>query len=115
MPGDQDWDPTVLNVNIDNDESFFDAISDEIDPTSHFDFLGNYKHRRYDVHTSSPSEDTPDTYALDVFWFYTQTPDQALCSDIEEEVIICSEHASFSRYFDIDDDAAVFVCIHKLK
>jgi hypothetical protein len=42
--GDSDWDPTVLDHRLDNDEHWFDAISDlEAHPfTNLFDDLGNY-------------------------------------------------------------------------
>ena len=45
--GDSDWDPTVLDHHLDDDEHWFDAISDlEAHPfTNLFDEFGNYRNR----------------------------------------------------------------------
>ena len=47
LTGDTDWDPSILDHNIDDDERWFDAISDlpndNISPL--FDHYRNYRHR----------------------------------------------------------------------
>ncbi len=58
LTGDNDWDPTILDHNIDDDETWFDAISDlpndNVSPL--FDHYGNYRHRHavhfHNIHDS---------------------------------------------------------------
>ena len=46
MTGDTDWDPSVLDNEIDDNENWFDAVSDFPDANSNqlFDLQGNYRH-----------------------------------------------------------------------
>ena len=47
LTGDTDWDPSVLDNEIDDDENWFDVVSDFTDANSNqlFDLWGNYRHR----------------------------------------------------------------------
>ena len=47
LTGDTDWDPSVLDNEIDDNEHWFDAVSDFTDGDSNqlFDLQGNYRHR----------------------------------------------------------------------
>jgi hypothetical protein len=47
LTSDVDWDPTVLDHNLDDDDKWFDAVSDlQTDPTTNlFDEFGNYRKR----------------------------------------------------------------------
>ena len=52
LTNDSDWDPSVLDNTIDNDETWFDAISDLPDEDTHslFDHQGNYQRRHTSHH-----------------------------------------------------------------
>ena len=47
LTGDTDWDPSVLDNEIDDNENWFDAVSDftDCDLNQLFDLQGNYRHR----------------------------------------------------------------------
>ena len=47
LTGDTDWDPSVLDNDIDDNENWFDLVSDFTDNISNslFDLQGNYRHR----------------------------------------------------------------------
>jgi hypothetical protein len=47
LTSDEDWDPTVLDHTLDDDDEWFDAVSDlQTDPTTNlFDEFGNYRKR----------------------------------------------------------------------
>ena len=47
LTGDTDWDPSVLDNQIDDNENWFDAVSDFTDngSTPLFDLQSNYRHR----------------------------------------------------------------------
>lgn len=51
LTGDTDWDPSIFDNIIDNDDEWFDALSDLPDnvPEPLFDLQGNYR-RRHTVH-----------------------------------------------------------------
>ena len=56
---DEDWDPSILDNVITNDERWYDAISDLDDGLIHspFDEFGNYKFREADLHFFDPGEE----------------------------------------------------------
>ena len=91
---DVDWDPRVLDFDIDDDDDWYDAISDNMNHSELFDAFGNYK-----GHTTELEVSSADT------WFDTVTPDQDARVQMEEATIVCSDHAYRARHFDNDDFA----------
>jgi hypothetical protein len=65
LTSDVDWDPGVLNFDIDDNDDWYDAISDNVNHSDLFDVLGNYKGREAELEVSSAD-----------IWFDTITPDQ---------------------------------------
>jgi hypothetical protein len=94
-----DWDPRVLDFDIDDDDDWYDAISDNVNHSELFDAFGNYKGRTTELEVTSA-----DT------WFDAVTPDQYTRVQLEEATIVCSEHAYRVHHFDNEDfDAILFV------
>ena len=62
LMGDTDWDPSVLDNDIDDNESWFDAVSDFTDDGSNqlFDLQGNYRHRHVVHHIDIKSPHLQD-------------------------------------------------------
>jgi hypothetical protein len=60
LTSDMDWDPTILDHTLDDDDEWFDAISDLIaDPTTNlFDEFGDYRKRTVVVEESDTFFDT---------------------------------------------------------
>ena len=56
---DQEWDPKVLDCDVDHDDTWYDAISDLEGGILHspFDEFGNYKKREVDNHDVVPPDD----------------------------------------------------------
>ena len=56
---DADWDPTVLDHLISNDNKWYDAVSDLQEQMYHspFDEFGNYKHREVSLHLMDAGEE----------------------------------------------------------
>ena len=44
-----DWDPRIMDFEVEDDKAWYDAISDDIDPSILFDEFGNYKGRIPDL------------------------------------------------------------------
>jgi hypothetical protein len=93
---DVDWDPRILDFDVEGNDEWYDAISDNVDHTDLFDVFGDYKGRSPDLEVSSA-----DT------WFETVAPDQYLRTQIEEATFTCSEHAQRARNLDHDNFADV--------
>ena len=93
---DVDWDPRVLDFDVDGNDEWYDAISDNVDHADLFDAFGDYKGRTPDLDVSTAD-----------MWFDTVAPDQYLRSQIEEATFTCSEHALRVQNFDHDNFADV--------
>jgi hypothetical protein len=65
LTSDVDWDPGVLDFDIDDDDDWSDASSDNMNHSELFGAFRNYKARTTNLEVSSA-----DT------WFDTFTPDQ---------------------------------------
>jgi hypothetical protein len=98
LTSDVDWNPRVLDFDIDNDDAWYDAISDNVNHSELFDVFGNDKGRVDELEASSAD-----------IWFDTVTPDQHARAQIEEATFICSEHAHRVHHFDNDDFKAVLL------
>jgi hypothetical protein len=98
LTSDVDWDPRVLDFDIDDNHDWYDAISDNVNHSELFDAFGDYKVRTTKLEVSSA-----DT------WFDTDTPDQYARVQLEEATIVCSEHAYRVHHFDNDDFNAVLL------
>jgi hypothetical protein len=94
---DVDWDPRILDFDVEGVNEWYDAISDNVDHSELFDVFGDYKGRTPDLDVSSTD-----------IWFDTVAPDQYLRAQIEEATFICSEHAVRVQNFDHDNFADVF-------
>jgi hypothetical protein len=71
-----------LDFDIDDNDDWYDAISDNVNHSEFFDAFGNYKGCTAELEVSSA-----DT------WFNTVTPDQYARVQLEEATIVCSEQA----------------------
>jgi hypothetical protein len=98
LTSDVDWDPRVLDFDIDDDDNWYDAISDNVNHTDLFDVYGEYKGRTPDLDVSSTD-----------IWFDTVTPDQHTRSQMDVATFTCSEHAFRVQNFDNDDFHAVLL------
>jgi hypothetical protein len=98
LTGDSNWDPRILDLDIDDDDDWYDAIADNVDHAALFDVFGEYKGRTPDLEVS----------AADI-WFDTVTPDQYTRTQMEDATFVCSEHAFCARHLDNDDFDAVFL------
>jgi hypothetical protein len=87
-----------LDFDIDDNNNWYDAISDNVNHSELFDAFGNYKGGTAGLEVSSANT-----------WFNTVTPDQYAMVQLEEATIICSEHAYRVHHFDRDDFDAVFL------
>jgi hypothetical protein len=92
LTGDVDWDPRVLDFDIDDNDDWYDAILDNVNHSELFDAFGDYKGGTTELEVSSA-----DT------WLDTVTPDQYARVLLEEATIVCSEHAYRVHHFDNDD------------
>jgi hypothetical protein len=88
LTSDVDWDPRVLDFDIDDDDAWYDAISNNLDHSALFDVFGNYNGR--------------EASSADI-WYDTFTPDQYTRAQLEEATYTCAEHAYRVRTFDNDD------------
>jgi hypothetical protein len=86
LTSDVDWDPQILDFDVDDDDEWYDAISDNVDHSELFDVFGDYKGRIPDLEASSA-----------VTWFDTVTPEQYARDEIEEATYICAEATYISR------------------
>jgi hypothetical protein len=87
-----------LDFDIDNDDNWHDAISDNVNHSDLFDACGDYKGRAPDLDVSSAN-----------VWFDTLTPDQHCRAQMEAATFACSEHAFRVQNFDNDDFNAVLL------
>jgi hypothetical protein len=92
LTSDVDWDPRVLDFDINDNDDWYDAISDNVNHADLFDAFGNYKGREAELEVSSAD-----------IWFDTITPDQYAIAHLEESTFVCSEHAYRVRNFDNDN------------
>jgi hypothetical protein len=98
LTSDVDWDPRVLDFDIDDNDDWYDPISDNVNHSELFDAFGDYIGRTTGLEVSSA-----DT------WFDTFTPDQYARVQLEEATIVCSKHAYRVHHFDNDDFNAVIL------
>ena len=98
LTSDVDWDQRLLDFDIDEDNDWYDAISDNMNHSELFDAFSNYT-----GHTTELEVSSADT------WFDTVTPDQYTRVQLEEAMIVCSEHAYRVHHFDNDDFNAVLL------
>jgi hypothetical protein len=98
LTSDVDWDPRIMDFNIEDDDDWYDAISDNVNHSELFDAFGDYKGRTTELEISSA-----DT------WFDTVTPDQYIRIQLEEATFICAEHAYRVHHFDNNDFDAVLL------
>jgi hypothetical protein len=92
ITGDVDWDPRVLDFDIEGNDDWYNAISDNVNHSDLFDVFGEYKGRTPDLDISSTD-----------IWFDTITPDQHARDEMEQATFICAEHAYRVQHFDNDD------------
>ncbi len=94
------WDPRISDFDIDDDNDWYDAISDNMNHSELVDAaFSNYTPGR----TTELEVSSADT------WFDTVTPDQYARVQLEEATIVCSEHAYRVHHFDNDDFDAVLL------
>jgi hypothetical protein len=99
-----DWNPRFLDFDIDDDDDWYDASSDNMNHAELFDAFHNYTGRTTKLEVSSTNT-----------WFDTVTPDQYTRVQLEEATIVCSKHAYCVHHFDNDDfDAVILVNDTKL-
>ena len=86
---DVDWDPSVLDCNIQDQESWFDAISDLEGGILHspFDEFGNYAYRSAALHSFDPGE-----HVLDDDDDLPDIVDHAIIHHDEQQLIFSHEH-----------------------
>ena len=53
LTSDVDWDPRVLDFDIDGNDDWYDAISDHVEHSELFDVFGNYNGREAELEVSS--------------------------------------------------------------
>jgi hypothetical protein len=92
LTSDIDWDPHVLDFNIDDNADWYDAISDNVNHSDIFDVFDNYKGREAELEVSSAD-----------IWLDTITPDQYARAHLEGATFVCSEHVYGVRNFDNKD------------
>jgi hypothetical protein len=95
---DVDWDPRILDFDVDGDDNWYDAISDNVNHADLFDACGEHKGHTPDLDVSSTD-----------IWFDTVTPDQHARTQMEVATFACSEHAFRVHNFDNDDFHAVLL------
>jgi hypothetical protein len=99
-----DWNPRLLDFDIDNEDDWYDASLDNMNHSELFDAFRNYTGRMTELEVSSANTlfdtVTPDQYTrvkLEVSsvntLFDTVTPDQYTRVKLEEATIACSDHA----------------------
>ncbi len=93
------WDPRILDFDIDDDDDWYDAILDNMNHSELVDAFSNYTPGR----TTEVEVSSTDT------WFDTVTPDHYARLHLEEATIVCSEHAYCVQHFDNDDFDAVLL------
>jgi len=66
LTADTDWDPTILDHEMEDGEEWFDAMQDlpDIEPDPLFDDTGDYKHVHYVTHTMI-NDNLSETQAID--------------------------------------------------
>jgi hypothetical protein len=91
LTSDVDWDPRVLDLDIDDNNDWCGAISDDANHTDLFEAFGNHKGcMELDVSAAN-------------IWFDTVAPDQHTQIQMEEAAFMCSKHARRVQHFDNDD------------
>jgi hypothetical protein len=98
LTSDVDWDPRILDFDIDDNDDWYDAISDNVNHSDLFDVFGDYKGRTTELEIASAET-----------WFDTITPDQHTRVQLEEATFICSAHAYRVHHLDNDNFEDVFL------
>ena len=88
-----------MDFEVEDDKAWYDAISDDIDPSILFDEFGNYKGRIPDL----------EVQCSDSTWYDAITPNQHVRNEVEESTYICTEHAYCVHHFDNEDFKAVLL------
>jgi hypothetical protein len=92
LTSDVDWNQRLLDFDIDDNDDWYDASSDNMNHSELVDSFGDYKGRTTELEVSSANT-----------WFDTVTPDQYTRVQLEEATIVCSEHAFRVHHFDNND------------
>jgi hypothetical protein len=99
LTSDVDWIPRVLDFDIDDDDNWNDASSDNMNHSECFDAFRNYTGRATKLEVSSANT-----------WFDTVTPNQYTMVQLEEATIVCSKHVYRVHHVDNNDfDAVILV------
>jgi hypothetical protein len=98
LTSDVDWNQRLLDSDIDDDDDWYDASSDNMNHAELVDAFGDCKRRMTELEVSSANT-----------WFDTVTPDQYTRVQLEEATIVCSEHAYRVHHFDNDNFNAVLL------
>jgi hypothetical protein len=98
LTSDVDRNPRLLDFDIDDDDDWYDASSDNMNHSELFDAFRNYTGRTTELEGSSANT-----------WIDTVTPDQYTRVQLEEAIIVCSKHAYRVHHFDNDDFDAVLL------
>ena len=92
LTSDVGWDPQAMDFDVEDDENWYDATSDNVDQSVLFDEFGNCKGRKPDLEISSA-----DT------WYDTLTLDQHARNEVVEATFVCAQYAHRVHHFDNDD------------
>jgi hypothetical protein len=99
LTSDIDWNQRLLDFDIDDDNDWYDASSDNMNHSELVDAFGDYKGRTAKLEVSFAN----------TTWFDTVTPDQYTRVQLEEANIVCSKRAYRVHHFDNDDFNAVLL------
>jgi hypothetical protein len=87
-----------MDFEVDDDDDWYDAISDNMDHYDLFDTFGDYKGCTPELEVASAD-----------IWHDTVTPDQYDRVQMEEATFLCATHAYRVQYLDNDDFHAVLL------
>jgi hypothetical protein len=82
LTSDVDWDSSLLDFDLDDNDDRYDAILNNMNQSELFDAFGDYKGCTAELEVASANT-----------WFDTVTLDQYVRVQLEEATIVCSEHA----------------------
>ena len=98
LTSDVDWNPRLLAFDIDDNDNWYDAISDNMNHSELFDAFCNYTGRTAKLEVSSANT-----------WFDTVTPAQYARVQSEEATMISSKDVYPIHHFNNDDFNAVLL------
>jgi hypothetical protein len=98
LTSDVDWDSSLLDFDLDDNDDRYDAILNNMNQSELFDAFGDYKGCTAELEVASANT-----------WFDTVTLDQYVRVQLEEATIVCSEHAYCVHHFDNDDFNAILL------